>query len=291
MTWLFLAIAAAFFDSIKDIFSKKSLQGVDSIAVAFSMMFFTAIFSSPSLLLIPIPEIGDRFWLALLAGGIGNAIAFSLLMKAIQISDLSKVIPLTSLTPAFLLITSPIIVGELPNIVGLFGVLLTIVGTYILNIGTENISARILAPFAALGRDRGSKFALCVAFIWSLNANFYKIGVQNASPFFWMTLNSSFISLLLFPFILFRFKRSRRQIEKNLSYLIALGFFNALAASFIVTALNLTLVVYVIAVKRTSTILSVLWGKLIFKEEGLKTKLLGTSIMVFGVFAIALSNR
>ncbi|MEM9539624.1 MAG: EamA family transporter [Cyanobacteria bacterium P01_E01_bin.42] len=290
MAWLFLAIAGAFFESIKDIFSKKSLQDIDSITVAFSMMFFTAIFSLPTFLIIPFPEIGDRFWLALLAGGIGNAIAFSLIMKALQISELSKVIPLTSLSPAFLLVTSPIIVGEFPNIIGVFGVLLIILGAYILNIGKEKIPKQILAPFIELSRDRGSKLALFVAFIWSLNANFYKIGVQNASPFFWITLNASSIAFLLSPFVLFRFQQNKRKLGKNLKYLIRLGFFNTLASSCIVTALSLTLVVYVIAVKRTSTILSVFWGQLIFKEEGLKIRLLGATIMVLGVFAIASSN-
>jgi uncharacterized membrane protein len=58
---------------------------------------------------------------------------------------------------------------------------------------------------------------------------------------------------------------------------------------FQMTAINLTLVSYVISIKRTSVIMSVLFGYFIFKEKGLKERLTGTSIMVIGVLSIALS--
>ncbi|MBP0017790.1 MAG: EamA family transporter [Cyanobacteria bacterium SBLK] len=290
MTWLLLAIATAFFESIKDIFSKKSLHDIDSLAVAFFLMFFTTVFLLPVLFVIPIPEIGDRFWVALLASGIINGIAWSLFMKAIQISDLSKAIPLTGLTPAFLLISSPILVGEFPNETGIFGIFLIILGTYILNLGKAAIARNFFTPFLALSRDRGSKLALCVALIWSLSGNIDKIGLQNSSPLFWITCDSALVSLLLLPFVLLRLKKIKRQLQKNWVSLMAMGLFNALTISCQMIALSLTLIVYVISIKRTSTILSVLWGSLIFREKGLQERLLGTTIMVLGVCAIAFSN-
>ena len=53
-------------------------------------------------------------------------------------------------------------------------------------------------------------------------------------------------------------------------------------------AVSLTLVAHVIAIKRTSTIMSVLWGFLIFKEAGIKERLPGAGIMVVGVLLISL---
>ena len=55
------------------------------------------------------------------------------------------------------------------------------------------------------------------------------------------------------------------------------------------TAISLTLVTYVIAIKRTSVIMSVLWGAIIFKEKGIKERLVGAVIMVLGVVLIVLS--
>jgi len=53
-------------------------------------------------------------------------------------------------------------------------------------------------------------------------------------------------------------------------------------------ALNLAIVPYVIAIKRTSTVMSVLWGTLVLREPGLRERLLGTLVMVLGVVLIVI---
>ena len=55
-------------------------------------------------------------------------------------------------------------------------------------------------------------------------------------------------------------------------------------------AISLTLVAYVISIKRVSVVFGVLWGHFIFKEGGIKERLIGTSIMVMGVGLITLSQ-
>jgi len=70
--------------------------------------------------------------------------------------------------------------------------------------------------------------------------------------------------------------------------LIPIGFFCALTVIFQMLAVSLTLVAHVIAIKRASTILSVLWGFLIFKKTGFKERLLGAGIMVARVLLISL---
>jgi len=54
------------------------------------------------------------------------------------------------------------------------------------------------------------------------------------------------------------------------------------------TAVTMTLVPYVISIKRTSVIFSSLYGFFIFKERFIKTRLLGVVIMVAGVLLISL---
>jgi len=54
-------------------------------------------------------------------------------------------------------------------------------------------------------------------------------------------------------------------------------------------AINLALVAYVIAIKRTSVIMSVIFGWLIFKEKGIKERAAGSIIMLLGVFIILLT--
>ena len=63
----------------------------------------------------------------------------------------------------------------------------------------------------------------------------------------------------------------------------------AASVSFQMLAINLTLVAYVISIKRTSAIMSSLFGFWLFKEKGIKERLLGVILMVLGVVLITLA--
>ncbi|MCK4555658.1 MAG: hypothetical protein KAT83_03550 [Candidatus Aenigmarchaeota archaeon] len=51
---------------------------------------------------------------------------------------------------------------------------------------------------------------------------------------------------------------------------------------------TLTLAAYVIAVKRTNTLFSVVFGAIFFKEKNIRGRLLGAALMVLGVAIISL---
>ncbi|MCK5259579.1 MAG: hypothetical protein KAJ70_00825 [Candidatus Omnitrophica bacterium] len=52
-------------------------------------------------------------------------------------------------------------------------------------------------------------------------------------------------------------------------------------------AIKMTLVPYLIAVKRTSVIMTSLFGLFLFKEKGLRERLIGVVLMVLGVLMIS----
>lgn len=241
----------------------------------------------PLLSFIEIPSLGSQFWQALFIGGSLNVITTILYMKAIKYSDLSITVPMVTFTPLFLLITSPLIVGEFPNFFGLIGVLLIVLGSYLLNIKQRH--GGFFAPFGALLKEKGPKLMLLVAFIWSITSNFDKIGVQNSSPIYWVIAINIFITLVMLPIMLYKSQRNVKQISASYKALIPIGLASALTLIFQMTAINLTLVTYVISIKRTSAIMSVLFGYLIFKEKGIKERLIGAVIMVVGVCFITLS--
>jgi len=96
------------------------------------------------------------------------------------------------------------------------------------------------------------------------------------------------MTVVLIPIMLYKSPRALQQIPTVFKEIVPIGFFCALTVIFQMLAVSLTLVAHVIAIKRTSTLLSVLWGFLIFKETGLKERLLGAGIMVVGVLLISL---
>jgi len=166
------------------------------------------------------------------------------------------------------------------------GILLLVIGSYVLNFSVAQRG--YLAPFHALLKEPGPRLMLLVAFLWSISANCDKIGIRNSSPLFWSIAATTFMALVLIPIMLYKSPRALEQIPNILTTLVPIGFLCALTVIFQMLAVNLTLVAHVIAIKRTSTVMSVLWGFLIFKETGFKERLLGAGIMVAGVLLISL---
>ena len=286
MLWFIFAFLTALFEATKDVLSKKSLKDIDEYVVAWSLPFFALPFLLPILLFTEIPPLGERFWLALVTGGTLYAFTLVLYMKAIKSSDLSITVPMLTFTPLFLLITSPLMVGEFPGIFGLIGIFLIVTGSYLLNINKK--SQGYFAPFKALLKEKGPRLMLVVAFIWSITANIDKIGLQNSSPLFWVIAVDIYVALLMLPLCTFRRNRKTAQIRANWRALLTLGLFGGLTAVCQMTAISLTLVAYVISIKRTSAIGGVLFGYLIFKEKGIRARLVGAIVMVLGVLFITL---
>jgi len=183
MSWFLFAFSTALFRSLTDVAGKKGLKNMDEYIVAWSLFLFALPFIGILLFFTEIPKIGDDFWFALIASGGANILTNLLYMRAIKTSDLSVTIPMITFTPLFMLITSPIILGEFPNTYGLMGIVLIVAGSYILHFREK--SKGYLAPFRAMVREKGPRLMLLVAFIWSITANFDKIGIQNSSVFFW----------------------------------------------------------------------------------------------------------
>ena len=99
--------------------------------------------------------------------------------KAIEKSDISKVMPMLSFTPLFLLVTSPVILGETIHLLGILGILFVVIGSYLLNLDLSKNS--IFEPFKGLLREKGTRYMLIVSFLWSFSANFDKLSIQNSS--------------------------------------------------------------------------------------------------------------
>lgn len=287
MTWLLFAFLTAFFESLKDLFGKLGLGHLNEFVISWAMMAFALPYLLPLLFIIDIPEVNSAYAWALGIGGLINALSIFLYMKAIRASDLSITVPMVTFTPLFLLFTSPLILGEYPSLQGIIGVLLIVLGSYLLNINQRHQG--FLAPFKALLVEKGSRIMLGVAFIWSFTANIDKIGVQNSSPIFWAISMTCFVTVILLPFMLMNSDQTLKQISHQFRALLPLGLFNALTLIVQMTAISIALVAYVISIKRGSTILSVFWGHFFLGEEGIKERLLGVIIMVAGVFLISIS--
>jgi len=286
MAWIAFSLLTALFEALKDVLGKKSLEKCSEYIVAWALRLFALPFLLPLWFFTKNAISGNRFWIALLTGGTLNLITTILYMKALKASDLSVTVPMVTFTPLFLLITSPIMVGEFPSIKGFMGILLIAAGSYLLHL--EKIRQGIWAPFKSLVKEKGPRLMLMVAFIWSITSNIDKIGIQNSSVVVWATAIHLFNIVGMIPVIWITSRSHISQLREHRKILVPMGFIDALKYICQLAALQFTLVAYVISIKRTSAILCVIFGAVFFKETGFKERLTGSIIMVLGVLLITL---
>lgn len=299
MLWAVLALGTAFFEAVKDALSKGQLILGDEYLLAWSYCVFALPLTGAYLWWEGVPAIGSDFGWALGAGVALNLVAITLYMRAIKASELSLTLPMLTFTPLFMLITSPLILGEFPDRWGGLGMLLIISGAYLLNLkpGRGPTTASLgagngngsLAPFRALWNDPGPRVMLLVAFIWSFTANIDKVGVTNSSPAFWLFCFFMAMSLGLSPVVLIKSRRPIRRLRQNFRTLFLVGLFGSLALLLQMWALTLTLAAYVVSIKRMSVVFGVLFGHVMFGEKDLARKLLCSALMVAGVGLMAVN--
>jgi len=217
-------------------------------------------------------------------------LAYYIYLSAIRIAPLSLSIPYLSFTPVFAILTAAFLLQERISLQGFLGILMVTVGAYVLNI--ERFVHHPLAPFKAIFKSSGSRRMLIVALIWSLTSTLGKKGVQLSDPVFFGVFYTLSVSIPMLAIAGWRIKRGVTTVNlkgRNSIWLLLGGLVTALATISHFHAIQLAPVSYMIAVKRTSLIFSVLYGGLIFKEEHIRLRLLGTSIMLSGVVILYLA--
>lgn len=287
MLGFLLAFGTAISEALKDITSKFNLRHIDEYTGAFSLHFMQSLLLLPYILLTGLQEMSAKFLWALLASSILQLIVILLYFKAIKRSEISLTLPLITLTPLFMLITSPIMVGEFPSSLGILGIILIVAGTYISNLtGTKNF----FGPFISLIRNQGSRYMLLVAFLWSITANFDKIGVEETSPIYWAFTKDFLILIYLFPILISKSKKPFKQIRTRLKGLVAVGIFKTTSVVTQMIALQYILVAYVISIKRASSVFIILFAFFYLNEKkNFKNRLVGIIIIMAGLGIIAIS--
>lgn len=289
---LVFALLVAFSKSFQSVYNKIAVHVTDEYVTSWAIRFFGTIAILPAVLLYGVPTLDAKFAVALLVSGTISVAATILISKAFKLEEMSVVVPLFSFSPALLLITSPIILGEIPSITGIMGVLLITLGAYLLK-ATGQTS--LLEPFRKLFSSRGAQYILLVLILYSISANVDKIGATHSSAVFWAFSLNLFSATVLLPIMLHKTDKWHNKLRENYRSLVIVGVLGGFASVLQMVAITLTLVVYVIAIKRLSIPLAVVIGYLLsrngnelFNDSNHHKRIVASIIMVAGSLIIYL---
>jgi drug/metabolite transporter (DMT)-like permease len=285
--WVALALVSALSLATMDALTKKALRGADEHLVGWLRLLLAAPFLLAILLFVEKPALDRTFYRAFALAMPFEVLAFVLYIKALRASPISLTIPFLAFTPVFLIAVSYLIVGEEVSPRGIGGITLIAAGSYVLNF--HHLGKGLLEPFRAITREKGSVLMLMVAFIFSITSSLGKLAINHSSPLFFGTTYFIVLALIYTPFGLPGMRRSPLS-RAGWGTMLIVGALNALMVVSHVLAISLANVAYMIAVKRSSLLFSVLYGYLIFREGYVGERLIGALLMLAGFVLVVTAS-
>lgn len=242
-----------------------------------------------------LPQVNGLFVVALLASAVLNGAATLLSIRALAQVDASLVSPLLSFNPAFTLLVAWLTLQETPEVVPTLGVALVLLGAYLLEVEQARIG--LLAPLRMLLRHPGTVLAVVASALWGTTTVLEKLAIEQMTPPSGpaVALLSTVLLVLFLTPGAFRAAPAlppsappRGPGLRSHPRTFALAALIAgIAPLFGFTAIALGLVGYVTTLFKLSAVLTILWAHWVLGEGQLRSRLLGTSVMIVGGLLVA----
>jgi drug/metabolite transporter (DMT)-like permease len=231
-------------------------------------------------------QLSYQFWLYSILAGIVGALGNGFLVKALQKGDLSILGPVNSYKSVVSIIVGIFLLGEVPNIWGIAGIVLIIWGSYfVLDTTQEKFS------WALLKRSE-IQYRIWAMILTAIEAVFIKKIIQASSPtiafisWCWFGAFFSFWLAVFYRVNVFSAFRTLayNDLKKYLFLIICIGTMQFMTNY----AFDHMPVGYALSLFQLSIIISILLGYRYFKEKDIRKKMLGSVIMIVGSVMIIL---
>lgn len=289
--WAVISLICALTLALSDASAKAALRrGADDLWAGWLRLAFSLPVLLAFLTAYKWPPIDRMFYVAVAAALPFEFAAYYLYNKSLQLSPMGLTLPFQALTPVFLIVVGYVITGEsVDSALGLGGIALITFGGYVLNIGKLRAEG-LMGPIRAIGRERGVRMMIGVAAIYSVTASLCKVAIDHSGAVFFGAVYYIALTVIYAPMGVIGLRRSA--VRPSRAQMLLLGLSGVLMGVMCITnmiAFDMAKVAYVVAVKRTSLLLSVILGHLIFNEGSFKERMAGAAIMFAGFILIVLA--
>lgn len=229
------------------------------------------------------------FWYFSVLGGVAGALGNGFLMKALQKGDLSVLGPINAYKSVIGIVVGIFLLHEIPNFWGILGVGLIIYGSYfVLDTTDERFTWNLL-------RKTEIRFRIWAMILTAVEAVLIKRIIVVSSPaiafisWCWFGAVFSFVLLKVYGLNLKKeFGRlSHSNLKKYVLLVICIGAMQ-FSTNYVFDHIP---VGYALSLFQLSILISVVLGHRIFKELGIRKKLIGSAIMIVGSILIIMFQK
>jgi len=134
--WIVFALLSALFAALTSVLAKIGIEGVNSnlatairtvvvLVMAWGIVFITGKQNE-------VTNIGPKSWVFLALSGCATGLSWLFYYRALQIGDVSKVVPIDKLSVVISMILAFVVLGENANLKSIIGGLMIFAGTLVL---------------------------------------------------------------------------------------------------------------------------------------------------------------
>ncbi len=289
-SWIILSLVAAVFAAIFNL-ATKQVSNNEKLN-EYSVAWLRAVAALPilwiALLQNGLPVVDNSFWPLLLLMVPLEIACTVLYFKAVKISPLSLITPVSSLNILCIAIGAYFILGEKLTVVHGVALLLFVLGIYVLNFDFT-VSKYILYPFAKLTKEKGVLLILLFCVIVGINVPIQKMAILYSSPQFFAAVYFSIAAIPLTFLFLTKGKAKLQDILVSSKSILIMGLFFGLYIFFGTKAVSTGNVTFVTVISSLSILLTILLSGALFKEKGILKHFIAGLIMVAGAALVALN--
>ncbi len=290
MQWYYFAIFSAIFSAFAAILEKKSLFKIDALDFSFWLAMANAIIALPFLFSVDFSEISYTTLLLLFSKSILGAFSFLYIMKGLKELQISSSLPLLAITPGLVALAAYFILNESLDLYEIAGMILLIIGTYILQTHREK---DLLHPFRYIFTNSSFRYLLIALAIFTATSILDKlmVGKMKLPINSFMGFQHIFLAIN-FALIVFFSKSKKSKIIKSLQsswkLILLISAITIIYRYSHIMAIKLGSVALVLTIKRFSVLFAVLIGGKLFSEQFLLRKTIATTIIIGGAILILL---
>jgi uncharacterized membrane protein len=289
MTWFTLSVLAAFFQVLRNMVLKRLGHELDEYINVWGRFVFILPFTLVFALYHGFPTLRPGYWTACALFALAQNAGALCLSKALKLGHISVVTALWKLSLIVLLGLGYFTLREVPTARGVLGILVTLTGVYLINLGAAGRS--VWAPLAALVTDRGLRYTLLAALLYAPAVITAKAAVLASDAYLGALGPYGASSLLVTPLVLVTSRRRFRYVPRYWKEFLGMGAFAALTSVCHGLAYQMTLSSYVEAVKQVEVLFALGIGWLVFGErERVRQSVWGCLVIVAGAILINLAG-
>lgn len=284
---IILVIISALIHSIWNLFAKKSRN---KLVFNWYILLLGPILCFPILLYFVFTEqIPAIAWLFITLSGFFIMFYFYFLGKSYYDGNLSLAYPIARSSTLFVPFLAVIIIKEKIALTGIFGIILILIGIYLLHLRSFKLSS-FLRPLKYV-KEKTTIFAILTALFSAFYQVNDKMGVEFVSPFLYIGLAWLIASILYTPFILTKKNRKDIKIEwaTNKKSILISAFFNIFSYALILFTFTIGKVSYIVALRQISIVFGVILGVTILKERYGRIRLIASIVIFAGLFLVAIA--